>query len=36
VFEEIDETAACNWLSVETLTTGPDGGGQSSGHVFQR
>src|SRR2546428_1206772 len=27
VFDDIDETAACNWLSVETLTIGPDGGG---------
>src|SRR5438093_6124604 len=27
VFDDIEETAACNWLSVETLTMIPDGGG---------
>src|SRR5438034_11590684 len=27
VFDEIEETAACNWLSVETLMIVPDGGG---------
>ena len=27
MFDEIDETAACNWLSVDTLMIVPDGGG---------